>query len=116
MEIEDLASSKLRKVKIFDKAEEAFKNADFVILFDELKRSDANDETYINPYISLAENIEEFAKRTCKILITPLESKSEIFGLINIFSRHLKLIDTRTNLIGGYTLLAEYLIDFFKII
>ena len=113
MEIEDLASSKLSNIKIFNRAEEAFLNADFVILFDELKRSNEEDaEIYINPYIELAESIEEYAKRTCKILITPLESKSEIFGLINVFSQHLKLIDSRTNLIGEFNFIQFLLVYF----
>lgn len=104
MEIEDLASQKLRNIKICHSQVEAFTNCDFAILFDELQsvgRDSERDNTYMNPYISLAKVIDEFAKKTCKILITPFESRSEIYALVNVFSKHLKRIDAKSNLIGN---------------
>lgn len=101
MEIEDLASPNLRYLKISRNASDAFTNADYVILFDELQKENEESNTYINPYITLAKQIDQYAKRTCKILISPLECRSETYGLVNIFSKYLDRIDSRTNLIGN---------------
>ena len=104
MEIEDLASTKLRYVQIYNDHKEAFKNCDYVILFDELasiNEENSEQSQFVNPYIDLAKQIDEYAKVTCKILITPFESRSDIYALVNIFSKYLKRIDARTNLIGN---------------
>ena len=100
MEIEDLASPNLRYLKIHEQAAGAFTDADYIILFDELQPENEESATFKNPYVTLAKQIDEYAKRTCKILISPLESRSETYGLVNVFSRHLNRIDARTNLIG----------------
>lgn len=101
MEIEDLASPNLRYLKIHEQAAGAFTDADYIILFDELQPENEESATFKNPYVTLAKQIDEYAKRTCKILISPLESRSETYGLVNVFSRHLNRIDARTNLIGN---------------
>ena len=101
MEIEDLASPKLRQIKICTNSQEAFKESDYVILFDELTKEDESSPNCTNPYISLAKDIDKLVKRSCKILITPLASRSETYGIVNVFSRHLDRIDARTNLIGN---------------
>ena len=66
MEIEDMASTKLRHIKLCQRAEEAFKGCDFAILFDELKivNSGTNEQenNYNKPYIYLAKIIDEYAK------------------------------------------------------
>lgn len=106
MEIEDLAGVNLRNIKIYTDEEQAFQDADFVVLLDELQPTDENDENntiieYFNPYIKLAKDIDEYAKKTCKILITPHQSRSEIYAIVNVFSKHLKRIDAKKNLIGN---------------
>jgi hypothetical protein len=101
MEIEDLASIKLRNIKIVNNAVEAFTNCDYAILFDELKRTGESSKTFHNPYVSLAKNIDQYANSSCKILITPLVSRSEIYALVNVFSKHLKRINPKKNLIGN---------------
>lgn len=99
MEIEDLAGAKLRYLNLCHTGKEAFKDCDYAILLDELKKT-GESEVYANPYVSLAAQISEYAKKTCKILITPLESRSETYGLVNTFSKHLKNVNSTTNLIG----------------
>lgn len=94
MEAEDLASDKLRYIKVVDNVKEAFTDCDFAILLDELDHGE-------NPYIELAKAIDEHAKTTCKILITPFDSRAETYALVNVFSQHLSRIDTKTNLIGN---------------
>lgn len=95
MEIEDLASSKLRNIKVVNNAEEAFMNCDYAILFDELKKTSDSSKAFHNPYVSLAKCIDQYANTTCKILITPLISHSEIYALVNVFSKHLKRINPK---------------------
>ena len=101
MEIEDLASIKLRDIKIVKNAEKAFTNCDFVIIFDELRPNNDEENTYYNPYISLAKDINKYAKSSCKILITPFKSRSEIYALCTLFSQHLKRINSKIHLIGN---------------
>lgn len=106
MEIEDLASPKLRSITVVNSSDRAFRNCDFVILLDELTPVDGQNDGYaptefFNPYIKLAQEIDEFAKVTCKILITPLASRSEIYAIVNLFSRYLKNIDRKKNLMGN---------------
>lgn len=101
MEIEDLASTKLRDIKIVKNAEKAFTNCDFVIIFDELRPNNDEENTYYNPYISLAKDINKYAKSSCKILITPFKSRSEIYALCTLFSQHLKRINSKIHLIGN---------------
>ena len=102
MEIEDLAGVNLRYIKIYNNPELAFKDSDFVVLLDELQSlNHENSNEYFNPYISLAKDIDEYAKSTCKILITPQRSRSEIYALVNVFSKYLKRIDPKKNLIGN---------------
>ena len=101
MEIEDLASLKLRNIKIVKTAAEAFENCDYAILFDELKRTSETSKTYHNPYVALAKQIDQYAKTTCKILITPFVSHSEIYALVNVFSKNLKRINAKKNVIGN---------------
>lgn len=104
MEIEDLAGDNLRNIRVYDDSEEAFKDADFAILLNELEPTDNSAgalNEYFNPYISLARDIDEYAKKSCKILITPHRSRSEIYALVNVFSKHLKRIDVKKNLIGN---------------
>ncbi len=101
MEIEDLASTKLRDIKIVKNAEKAFTNCDFIIIFDELKPNNDEENTFYNPYISLAREINKFAKSSCKILITPFKSRSEIYALCTLFSQNLKRINSKIHLIGN---------------
>jgi malate/lactate dehydrogenase len=105
MEIEDLASQKLCNISVVSSGERAFGNCDFAILLDELvqiETSDNEDLTeFHNPYITLAQEIDQFAKATCKVLITPLASRSEIYALVNLFSRYLNNIDRKKNLMGN---------------
>jgi len=102
MEIEDLASSKLRSLKLFKTEKEAFKDSDYVILLDELiSTPDTLDDIFQNPYTNLAKNIDQFAKTTCKILITPLEYRSETYALVETFCQHLERIDRTKNVIGN---------------
>jgi hypothetical protein len=107
MEIEDLANAKLKNIKLVNNAQEAFTNSDYVVLFDELVPSKLSNGTedqtdhIENPYIPLAKQINEFAKTTCKILITPFYSRGETYALVNEFARHLTRIDAKTNLIGN---------------
>ena len=98
MEIEDLASDKLRGIGIVSSGREAFANCDFAILLDELLDDNTNKQ---NPYVNLAREIDEHAAISCKCLITPFRSQSEIYALVNIFSQHLKRIDAKKNLIGN---------------
>lgn len=106
MEIEDLAGINMRNIKIYNDPEHAFKDSDFAVLLDELQSTDEQDvnntlSEYYNPYVSLAKDIDEFAKKSCKILITPHKSRSEIYALVNVFSKYLKRIDPKKNLIGN---------------
>ncbi len=108
MEIEDIASSSLRNVEIETNEERAFKKADLIILLDELVNLNLEKHElkppviarYHNPYIKLANLIDEFAKETCKILISPLESHSQIFGLVSLFVRNLNRIN-KLNVLGN---------------
>ena len=108
MEIEDLASVGLRSVEIETDAEKAFNKADLIILFDELENLHIqnNEEkppilaTYYNPYIKLALLIDTHAKEDCKILITPHESHSKIFGLVSIFMNNLRRLN-KENVLGN---------------
>jgi hypothetical protein len=119
MEIEDLASSKLRSIRIVNNCEEAFKNCDFVLIFDELIFNDSkfHDESQpevgnfskiysLNTYIELAKSIDKFAKPSCKILITPFGSRFQISLLTNLVGKYLQNIDFQTNLMGN-SLYAE---------
>ncbi len=101
LEIEDLASMKLRDIKIVKNAEKAFTNCDFIIIFDELKSNNDEENTYYNPYISLAKDVNKYAKSSCKVLITPFKSRSEIYALCTLFSQHLKRINSKIHLIGN---------------
>lgn len=99
MEIEDLASKYLRNIKIVHTAEEAFTNCDFALLLDELELIPSNTEDleqqYKNPYISLSKQLDEYAKATCKILISPYESRNEIYALVNLTGSNLKKINPK---------------------
>ena len=101
MEIEDLSSSKLRNIKIATTLEEAFTNCDYALLFDELSKTKESSNSYYNPYIHLAKEIDKYAKPSCKILISPFISRSETYALVNVFARYLKTIDAKKNLIGN---------------
>jgi cellobiose-specific phosphotransferase system component IIB len=103
MEIEDLASSNLQSIQIFDKKEDAFKDCDLAILFNELNelKDAATDRIFINPYIELAKVIDEYAKANCRILVTPFQSRQECYGIVNTMSKHLKRIDPQQQLIGN---------------
>ncbi len=102
MEIEDLASSKLRSLKLFKSEREAFTDCDYVILLDDLiSDSDTTDGIYQNPYTSLAKNIDQFSKSSCKILISPFWSRSETYSLVETFSQHLERINRSRNVIGN---------------
>jgi hypothetical protein len=59
------------------------------------------DAEYYNPYISLAKDINKFAKSSCKILITPFRSRSQTFALCTLFSQQLKRINAKVNVIGN---------------
>jgi hypothetical protein len=96
MEIEDLSSDKLRFINVYQDSKSAFENTDFAIVLDELNASDKQ-----NPYTQLSLDIDEYAKKTCKILITPYESHKEIYSIVNHFAKQLKNINAKTNLIGN---------------
>lgn len=106
MEIEDLASPHLRRVKLATSGAEAFEKSDFIILLDSLgEYADDLDQpgsrSCPNPYVELAEDIDKHAKTTCKILVTPFALRREIFLLTNAFGKRLKRIDPRKQLIGN---------------
>jgi hypothetical protein len=98
MEIEDLASDKLRFISVASTAHEAFSDCDFVIALDELSSAEQGAE---NPYISLAQEIDEFAKPSCKILITPYESSAQTYAIVNVVAKQLKRVNAKVNLIGN---------------
>ncbi|CAF0941814.1 unnamed protein product [Brachionus calyciflorus] len=104
MEIQDLSSSSLRNIKIVYEAEDAFKNCDFAIILDELDEKIEQTEeveTYHNPYIQLAKDVDQYARQNCKILISPFHSRNEIYALVNLFSHYLKKINPKKYLIGN---------------
>ena len=117
MEIEDLASEMLRNIRIVRTAREAFVDCDFVVLFDELRpktsNSDSNNQfasgssdafsstVYFNPYKQLALDIDKYAKSTCKILVTPMQSRADIFALCEVCGRYLRRINSKLNMIGN---------------
>ena len=106
MEIEDLAASKLRYIKVTDDPKEAFKNSDFVILLDELEYVEGNSRlddgrNFYNPYIQLARHVDENANSNCKILISPFHFRRETYALVNIFSQHLSRINPKKQLMGN---------------
>ncbi|RNA34195.1 malate dehydrogenase 1B [Brachionus plicatilis] len=106
MEIEDLASPHLRSIKVVQDPAEAFKECDFAIILDELDESigkdeETNLEKFNNPYISLAKDIDQNAKPTCKILISPFGSRNETCALVNLVSKCLKRINPKKYLIGN---------------
>ena len=106
MEIEDLASPQLRSIKIFEDPVEAFKECDFAIILDDLDEPIVEDEEndlekYKNPYINLAKTIDQNAKNDCKILISPFNSRNEIYALVNLVSKYLKRINPKKYLIGN---------------
>ncbi len=95
LEIEDLASDKLRYISIVKTAKEAFTNCDFVLALDEVVDQSEN------PYVRLAHEIDEYAKPTCKILVSPYESASQTYAIVNVVAHNLKKINPKTNLIGN---------------
>lgn len=109
MELEDLASDSLRNVIFTNDPEEAFNQADLIILLDELiekeeptvEIKDPIIAEYHNPYIYLAEQVDKYAKDTCKVFITPFESHSRIFGLVQTFISQLKRLNGKYNVIGN---------------
>lgn len=109
MEIEDLASMGLRNVTIVNDEESAFASADLIILLDELVNLNREKyelpkrviAQYFNPYVELAKSIDKYAKETCKILISPLDSHSQIFGLVTVFVSNLSRINGKENVIGN---------------
>lgn len=108
MEIEDLASGSLRNVEIETDQEKAFRNADLIILLDELENLNLESHelkhpilaSYYNPYLKLAHLIDTYAKDDCKILISPHESHSQIFALVSIFVKNLNRI-SKENVLGN---------------
>jgi hypothetical protein len=109
MELEDLALDSLRNVICTNNAEEAFKQADLIILLDELLEKeeptveikDPIIAEYHNPYIYLGQQIDKYARDSCKVFITPFESHSRIFGLVQTFISQLKRLNGRNNVIGN---------------
>ena len=108
MEIEDLASVGLRNVEIETDEEKAFSNADLIILLDELENLNFEKHelkhpivaSYYNPYIKLANLVDLHAKETCKILISPHESHTQIFSLVSTFVENLTRIN-KENVLGN---------------
>lgn len=110
MEIEDLASENLRRVRIATNGQEAFENSDFVILLNELDEEkensanedeDATNKSCTNPYVELAKVIDKYVKTTCKILVTPFGLRRETYLVTNSFGKELRRIDARKQLIGN---------------
>ena len=62
---------------------------------------DDADVSYFNPYLSLAKDIDQFAKLTCKIIVTPFGQRDQIYQLTNFFGKHLKRIDSKKQLVGN---------------
>ncbi len=108
MEIEDLASVGLRNVEIETDKEKAFSSADLIILLDELENLNLEKHelknpivaSYYNPYIKLAHLIDSYAKESCKVLISPHESHTQIFALVSIFVDNLNRIN-KENVLGN---------------
>lgn len=112
MEIEDLASRNLRRVRIATNGQEAFESSDFVILLDELdeyvEASDSrsnNEESaskvFTNPYVALAHEIDKNVKPTCKILVSPFGLRQETYLITNSFGKELRRIDAQKQVIGN---------------